>query len=365
MENKRSTGRKILFWFIFISVFTVVPFLLIEGGARLYMHAKYGVAGKSYGLWQYDEILGAQHAKNGYNSNAQTNDWGFRNNENVLEPKPKGSLRVIAYGGSTTFCYNLFNNETWTVRLEEMMRAKHNPKDQVLNAGAIMWSLGHAFARAKKDIPVLKPDYVLIYAGVNELPNANFLAADGKPLDKLLKEGKHGAFATNFDQCRWEKRNLAIVRIIDYFIQPLFGSKPPSKGEDLTVKDYPVDPDPVIMENYRLTLKDFFNFVKENGSIPIFVVEAYGLDTQKNRYLTSYSRGGIPVAQEMGVKVVNAQEMVNAYPGNKMDLFYESGVHYSVLGATKLGGYIYENVFAQQPLGGPSMTLKDLELPTE
>ena len=75
----RSTQRKLALWAVVLLLFTVVPLLLLEGATRLYLYSKYAKPGKSYGLWQGDKELGAIHALNGYNSNAETNDYGFRN----------------------------------------------------------------------------------------------------------------------------------------------------------------------------------------------------------------------------------------------------------------------------------------------
>src|SRR5262249_5820840 len=102
--------KQIVFGFFMIVIIVGLPIILIlgvEGVGRAIIHLKYGVAGKSYGLWQYDRELGAIHAANAYNHNSETNNFGFRNKENVVEPKPANALRIIAYGGSTTFCYNL------------------------------------------------------------------------------------------------------------------------------------------------------------------------------------------------------------------------------------------------------------------
>src|SRR5579864_8023571 len=121
--------------FIMLILF-LPPQLLVgaaEGTGRLVIHFKYGVPGKTYGLWTYDPVLGAVHAANAYNSNSETNSLGFRNKEDVFEPKPAGALRIIAYGGSTTFCYNLDTTEAWPLQLQELLRAHHNSRDQVLN----------------------------------------------------------------------------------------------------------------------------------------------------------------------------------------------------------------------------------------
>src|SRR5262249_41286562 len=139
-----------------------------------------------------------------------------RNKENVFEPKPANALRIIAYGGSTTFCYNLPTDLAWPLRLQQILRAQHNESAQVLNGGAIVWSIGHEVARAKRELPQPKPAVVIIYSGVNEEANAALLKTEGVSLEQALKDGKTGLFSRNVDQARWIKRNSVIVRYWDY-----------------------------------------------------------------------------------------------------------------------------------------------------
>ena len=75
------------------------------------------------------------------------NDWGFRNSEDVIDPKPTGALRIIAYGGSTTFLPNEVEENTWTYQLQQKLRQKTgNPAHQVLNGGVVLWSAELFFA---------------------------------------------------------------------------------------------------------------------------------------------------------------------------------------------------------------------------
>jgi len=297
-----SPQKRIIFWIIFIIIFTVVPLAIVEGGGRAYIYFKYGVPGKTYGLWRYDEILGAQHRENAYNTNSETNNYGFRNKENVIDAKSDGALRIISYGGSTTYCYNLLNEEAWPLQLQKILREEHNDKDQVLNGGAIVWSIGHAYARSKKDIPLLTPDYVIIYSGINEQTNADYLAMQDKRLEDLIRQGKYGEFATNLDQNRWEKRNLFIIRILDYLIKPLINNiiNQNSKNNE-KLKETRKRPIPVILENYLNVLEDFILFIKNNGGIPIFFVQTHGRIKERSVYLTSYSRSGATLAKELGL----------------------------------------------------------------
>src|SRR5262249_39810373 len=94
-----SPLKKALLYVITLLVLPLLGIIAVEFAGRIIIHAKYGVPGKSYGLWQYDKELGAVHASNSYNSNSETNSLGFRNHEDVFEPKPQGALRIIAYGG--------------------------------------------------------------------------------------------------------------------------------------------------------------------------------------------------------------------------------------------------------------------------
>jgi len=345
VDSREARLRKrIAFISIIIAASLFGPVAIVEGGARAYIHFKYGVPGKSYGLWRRDAAVGAQHNENAYNTRAETNDFGFRNSEDVINPKLEGSYRIIAYGGSTTFCYNLSNEESWPLQLQAVLRRQHNAGDQVLNGGAIMWSLGHAFARAKKDLPVLKPDYVLIYSGINEYVNAQYLKLDGVDLAQLVEQGQYGAFATNFDQNRWIKRNLILIRVLDYIIAPWL-QKEGGNAESLEIHI-----ERYVLENYLGVLRKFIALIKAQGGAPIFVIQTHSQARSNNSVLTSVSRRGATLARELGATIVDAEELIHIYTGDPRDLFASSGVHYSKEGAQLLAQLIFKRAFVQDAL---------------
>jgi lysophospholipase L1-like esterase len=338
--------KKVLFTLIIAVGFPVAFILAIEGTGYAIIHFKNGVPGKSYGLWTYDEELGAIHARNAYNSNSQTNNFGFRNKEDVFEPKPPGALRVIAYGGSTTFCYNLETDRAWPLRLQEDLRARTNSKSQVLNGGAIMWSIGHELARARRDLPKLKPDIVILYTGINEQANAQLLQAEGVSLERALKEGKHGLFTRNLDQARWLKRNSMIVRFLDYNgIADRFFAAGHAISDTGPIAVAPsTDPgiNPVVAENFDRTLREFIELIRKNGAKPVYVIVGGLPELGANKQLLRYSRQGAEVARSTDVLVIDSNDVVAAYKGNKRDLFSDSGVHWSDLGAGLLADFIDE-----------------------
>ena len=229
--------------------------------------------------------------------------------EDVFEPKPPNSVRVIAYGGSTTFCFNLETDQAWPIRLQEELRKHAGPKSQVLNAGAIVWAISHEVARAKRDLPRLKPDVVIIYSGLNEEANAGHLAEEGISLKEAVSQGRHGLFATNLDQSRWLKRNSMIVRYVEYL--NLFAPSPDSAP----APEYPIVPE--IRENYNRTLREFIELIRQNNAKPLYVIMGGLHELGRNRLLLRYSREGAEIAREMGVPVIDSNEVISSYKGQQ------------------------------------------------
>jgi hypothetical protein len=324
------------------------PIWLLEGGGRVLVWLQYGVPGKSYGLWRHDAVLGAQHQENAYNAGAQTNDWGFRGTEDVLVERPRGALRIIAYGGSTTFCYNLSEVETWPARLQARLReTRGGDHDQVLNAGAVFWSLGHAFARAKKDIAGLRPDYVLIYSGINEEYNASCLRVQGIKLSDELRAGRVGTFATNFEQNSWYARHLVSYRFARYRLLPLLGSARPAREEDR-----PHEPDPALLENYERTLAEFIQFATASGARSAFVLQLADPQRPERQRLLEYSRAGWRIARRLGIDTVDPTALLGECGGT---VFAPSGIHYTAAGADCLAQEILQQVQFERraPAGSP------------
>jgi hypothetical protein len=350
-ENRRKAVR----WIAGSVLLVIASLLLLEAAGRVYMHFRYGVPGKTYGRWRADAELGARMAENVYDHRWQTNDRGFRNDEDVIEPRQKDCLRVIAYGGSTTLCWNLPTPQTWPAQLEERLReVSGRPCHQVLNAGDILWSLSHVLARAKTEIPELRPDVVLIYSGINEVGNALYLAHEGMAMDELVASGNYGVFSRRLPQNRWLVRNSFAFKLLHkVLVTPLedvFRNEEGRRWSRLLATwidaEHPaMPPDPGILENYLHVLDTLIDLCRSHGAEPIFIVQAHGANTVGFDNLTAYSREGGRVARRLGVRVVKAQAIVDSYHGDPMDLFIETGVHWSARGASLFADYIYEAAF--------------------
>ncbi len=316
-----------------------------ELSARAYFHLKYGVPGHRYGMSKYDPVLGAAPRELSYSQSAHLNDHAFRNSENVFQPKPPGSLRVITYGGSTVFCHDLRNDESWSIRLQELLRSRRpgGERDQVLNGGVVAWSLGHSFERARRDVPALQPDAVIIYSGVNEESNAAYLEREGTPLKDLVERGEYGRFTRNLATAT-PLRDVILYKFLRdrVLVQIQRATSGPSTA--------PPDPtpDPDVMANYLETVRQFITFLREHQVTPIFVKEVYdhtNPDIRAQERRLSYSARAATMVEGWGAVLVDPTDAFLAAAAEGRQLFQPSGVHVTVDGARLMADVIYAKVY--------------------
>lgn len=335
--------KKIAFYIIWLVFSIGLAVLLIEGTGRLVIHFIYGIPGKSYGLWKSDPELGATHRKNAYNTRSSLNNYGFRNREDVFEPKPPNSLRIIAFGGSTTFGYNLKDSQVFTEKLEERLRRMPGyEKTQVLNAGRICYSAGHNIILIKRLVPQFKPDYVIVYEGTNEVLNSWMLQYDGISLDKL-DSSSYGAIGKSYDQNRAFKRNSVIARFIDYYIKKAVDSirakavnarkTSLSLYETKNIKIHPW-----IIENYRFLLKNILDFLNRE-KVKTIVIRYASIRNPEKKVFSDMSS---EIAREKGTLIYDMQSQFDNFGGLEDDLFIYTGMHVTNLGASVMADGLYD-----------------------
>ena len=151
------------------------------------------------------------------------------------------------------------------------------------------------------------------------------------------------------------KRNLAIVRLFDYVINPIFQKKAAENRKDIGGKfgistENGVVPktDSLLLTNYLHVLRDFIQLIKDNGSEPIFVIQSHSKTMSHMDYFTSFSENGAALAREMGAKVIDSKDIVQTYIGKWADLYIESGCHFTKIGAEEMGKVVYREAFAPQ-----------------
>jgi lysophospholipase L1-like esterase len=340
-----SSPRRRLFKVLAVALPFLVLLLLLAAGeicGRLVMYKQHGVPDKSYGLYQSDPELGATHAPHRYNSNTILNNWGFRNREDVAAFKPSGVMRVYCSGGSTTFCYNLDTDHAWPSVLQDKLRAvPGHEHDEVLNAGQICWSLCHEFVLAKRLLPQLKPDYVILFTGVNEGMSAEqFARKDPALLDRLLAEQRWGEVAKDLDQARFLKRHSALMRLWDYRLKNWFGSKLTADYHEPEIKERPnshPSMHPYVMANLEHTLRAYLKFIRAQGATPVILrFGDNGTDAWYMRYGTRMWRDrAVEIGREEDALICDAAPAFERHP-KRMDCFISSGIHVTELGADVL-----------------------------
>lgn len=171
-RRKISWRRKLLYSCVCIGLFLVV----CEIGLRVRHWVKYGSASQSSignSSWIYDEELGMRRCNPGWEVQSQlvsikVNSLGYRGEEITLE-KPPNTIRIVCLGSSTTFCYEVSDNQTWCHRLQGILQEKHpDVRIQVINAGVG----GNVASDAFKYLPrilTLKPDCAILLEGSNDL----------------------------------------------------------------------------------------------------------------------------------------------------------------------------------------------------
>lgn len=328
-------------------VLLLLPFVALAGlelAARTYYRVRHGIPGHRYGLAKYDPVMGYFPRENSYTGNVQLNDHAFRNIEDVFEPKPPGSLRLIAYGGSTTFCHDLGNDEAWPIRLQALMRA-HRPggqRDQVLNGGVVSWSLAHSFERARRDVPRLRPDAVIIYTGVNEMTNANYLEGEGMPMEDLVARGEYGRFATRLSLSTPFRDVITYKFARDWLYPRLVGAFRRPEQAALGTGEMPA----AVMTNYVETLRRFVGFLEAHGVQAVVVREVYDTASPRaarNRAITAFSRRGAELAQAWGAVAVDPEPAFRDAASRGAPLFQPSGVHVTAAGADVMARVLFEH----------------------
>ncbi len=103
------------------------------------------------------------------------NALGFRGPE-ITRELPPGVTRIVALGGSSTYCVKLTDQDTWPVILEQ----KLGPRFQVVNLGVPGYSTAEHVIQAAFWLSDLKPAVAVCYAGWNDVQNMHIrnLAAD-------------------------------------------------------------------------------------------------------------------------------------------------------------------------------------------
>ncbi|MFM7203098.1 MAG: SGNH/GDSL hydrolase family protein [Myxococcota bacterium] len=88
------------------------------------------------------------------------NGLGFRGPEPRI-PKPSGTFRIVAIGGSNVYGAGINDDQTWPAQLEKALNQQQHGRFEVLNLGVAGYNPLQMIATAEEAIATLEPDLIL------------------------------------------------------------------------------------------------------------------------------------------------------------------------------------------------------------
>jgi len=117
--------------------------------------------------------------KNGRLIRINTNNFGMRGPSSTREKSPD-VVRIVTMGGSTTYCWNTSDGDTWSDVLARRLEAHFpNQNFEVLNAGVSGYSSFSNLIYLAGRVVDLEPDFVVLYQTANDLLALQQVAFDG------------------------------------------------------------------------------------------------------------------------------------------------------------------------------------------
>lgn len=96
------------------------------------------------------------------------NSKGYRS-DNFTTKKPKGKMRIVTLGGSTTYGVGVNNDETWPYYLAQELGNDY----EVINMGVPGYSSAENLIQTELYLSELQPDLAIYHIGLNDLRNIN------------------------------------------------------------------------------------------------------------------------------------------------------------------------------------------------
>ncbi|MFH1379983.1 MAG: GDSL-type esterase/lipase family protein [bacterium] len=131
-----------------------------------------------YPYMEFDPVLFWKLKSNMYVANplVQTNSLGFRGSEFSLQKDPD-TIRIVCYGDSITFGYQLPQGESYVQMLENILKEKFpSRKIEVINAGVPGYTSRQGLVRYQYYGKELNPDIITVCYGANDVLERYYLS---------------------------------------------------------------------------------------------------------------------------------------------------------------------------------------------
>ncbi len=164
--------KKAFFWVILVALFLIVSeflgqiFYRVRYGEFLFkkqFHHPHTILFQAH-PWLVGSLSPDASVRKG-NVRISNNLHGFRGKPFELKKNPS-KIRIVTYGGSSTYCTGVSDQDTWPAQLEDALGAEY----EVINASAPGYSSVEAVIQTALQQFDLEPDIVIYYLGWNDLP---------------------------------------------------------------------------------------------------------------------------------------------------------------------------------------------------
>ena len=274
--------------------------------------------------------------------------WGFRGD---VDPE---TVNIVTIGGSTTNQLYVSEDRTWqAVMVRELKAAGRDVV--VANAGIDgQSSVGHikVLETWLPHVPGLKPGFVLVYAGINDVQVSGAWVDDLKQRSWYKRARQHSAVVGMVNKVAGmlkARRAKLTHRAVDW-ANVQWTDKP-------NQPDWKPDQGVSQPESYRQRLKRLAVLIHEMGAVPVFVTQPRGDYRFKDgklegmampegpngidqyRLLSAFNKATLQTCKEEGLLCLDLAGEVKFGPGDFYDM-----LHNTPQGAEKVGRWLAERL---------------------
>ncbi len=253
----------------------LIPLLLGEAYYRFFEKFKTPETDRAKSI-QYSPSLFARHVFPLKEQFIEKRGWlinkkGYRGND-FSRKKDGGTIRVIAYGGSTVFDINATNGKDWPSRLEHLLKENDVRNIEVINAGIPGHASFDSFGRLFAEGHIFEPDYVIFYNAWNDIK----YFSSNKPLLRNFKPFDDSwdyriSYAGGLDQMFCELSQLYVRLIRKRYFKWKYHI-----GIEGVIQsgEHTKEVNELGLRQYRLNVEMFVDIARNINAIPILVTQA-------------------------------------------------------------------------------------------
>lgn len=196
------------------------------------------------------------------------NALGYRGEPFTVE-KPRGTVRIMIYGGSAVFDGGSPEGRDWPHRIQARLRRAVAPGIEVINAGIGGHASFDSFGRFLAEGHTFQPDIVLLYHGWNDIKTFH----NDKPLLRAFKPFTGDPFVTyqnGFDRLLCEHSQL-FVRLRDRYFKWKLNIGPEGQLPTGEPRDAVGEAG---LRQFLLTCETFADLVRNAGAQPVLMTQA-------------------------------------------------------------------------------------------